>query len=108
MNRHSRITDRVKRKNDIMHFQPDTNRKTKMLCKEYVKLYELNIHKQLGKLKGDDAWAFIERISKFRADMQANPQTKGMQFTMSTYEGFDTITNTPLAQFAFYNHTPLF
>lgn len=108
MKRHTRITDRVKEKNDKLHFTTEVSHKTKALCKEYKKLYEMNIQKQLGKIKGDDAFEFIVKISQFQSKAKENPQTKNISFDISTYGNFPVLQDTPLNAFLIDKHIPLF
>lgn len=108
MNRHTRTTDRIKEKNDKLHFTTEASPKTKALCKEYKKLYEMNIQKQLGKIKGYDAFDFIVKISQFKSKAKENPQTKNISFNMSTYGEFSVLQDTPLNAFLIDKHIPLF
>jgi len=109
MNRHTRITDRVRDKNNKIYFKEYVTVCTKNLIKEYEKLRRLSIEKELGKLNDQLKWSFQERICKFQNDLHANEQTKHIQLNLATYNRtFEAPQCTELNQFLEDKHIPLF
>lgn len=109
MNRHARITERVDKKNEILHFADFTTSGTIKLIKEYEKLRYLSVLKELGKLDADDSWNFTVRINEFQSKLVKNKQTEKIKLDLSTYNRvFDTIWNTEFSQFLVDKHIARF
>ena len=109
MNRHTRITDRVKEKNARLYFKEYTTPKTKQLIKEYEKLVRLSFEKQLGKLNEAMQWDFVQKCFNFSIALKKNKQTENISLNMVTYNR--TLENphcTPLKHFLEDKHIPLF
>lgn len=109
MNRHARITERVDKKNEILHFGDFTTSATIKLIKEYERLYRTSIRKALGKLDADDNCDFMFKINEFQNKLIKNKQTAGITLNLSTYNRtFDTIWNTEFSQFLVDKHIARF
>jgi hypothetical protein len=109
MNRHTKIRDCIDKKNNRLHFVDFAAPSTKGLIKEYIKLKELSVAKQLNKMSTDDSWNFILKINDFKNKMSKNIQTKEIKLNLSTsLSSFDDVYNTELSKFLLDKHIPLF
>ena len=100
MNRHARITERIDKRNDKLHFIDGTTNATKTIIKEYQLIYESLLYRRA---KGMSAGIeIIEKITKLQNKMMKNEQVRHLVNTISfsTYDdGFCIVFNTPLSQF---------
>jgi hypothetical protein len=109
MNIHARITERVDKKNEILHFADFTNSGTIKLIKEYEKLRYLSILKELGKLDEDCSWNFMIRIFEFKKKLAKNKQTEKINLDLSTYNvTLNSLWNTEFSQFLLDKHIARF
>ncbi len=109
MNRHARITERIDKKNLILHFADFTTSGTIKLIKEYEKLRYLSILKELGKLDEDCNWNFMIKINDFKKKLAKNKQTEKINLDLSTVNRvFENVWETEFSQFLLDKHIARF